>query len=270
MTKRLVLPLLALLLTAACTQQDAAAPAAPADAPAAATAPAAEATAPATDAATPATGEAPAVDPAAQAAAAQAAAAAASAPPPVEGQDYVKIQGGQPFIPDGKIEVVEVFGYTCPHCATFQPLVNAFKSGLPADVRFTYVAAPFGGYWVPYAKAFYAAEQLGVVDRTHDAVFRAIHLERTLPIQPLPTDEQIAAFYGKQGVDAKQFASTMGSFAINGKLSRATQFIQRSGVDSTPTLVVNGKYRVTGKSPEDNLRIANQLVAQERAAAAKP
>ena len=62
----------------------------------------------------------------------------------------------------------------------------------------------------------------------------------------------------------------MDSFAINGKMNRATQFIQRSGVESTPTLVVNGKYRITGKSPEDNLRIANQLVAQERAAAAKP
>jgi thiol:disulfide interchange protein DsbA len=265
-TKRLVLPLLALLLTAACTQQEPAAPAA--DAPAAATAPATGAAA--TPAAAPATGDVPAVDPAAKAAAQAALDAAASAPAPVEGADYVKIQGGQPFIPDGKIEVVEVFGYTCPHCASFQPLVNAFKSVQPADVRFTYVAAPFGGYWVPYAKAFYAAEQLGVVDRTHDAMFRAIHLERTLPVQPLPTDEQIAAFYGKQGVDAKQFASTMGSFAINGKLSRATQFIQRSGVDSTPTLVVNGKYRITGKSPEDNLRIANQLVAQERAAAAKP
>ena len=268
MIKRLAIPLLTLLLATACTKQDeTAAPAADAAAPT-------TATAPATDAAATPAAEAPPADPAAEAAAKaaaeQAAAAAASGPAPVEGKDYVVIQGGQPFMPDGKIEVVEVFGYTCPHCATFQPMVNAFKAGLPQDVRFTYVAAPFGGYWVPYAKAFYAAEGMGLLDKTHDAMFRAIHLERTLPVQPLPTNEQIAAFYAKHGADPKQFASTMGSFAINGKLARATQFIQRSGVESTPTLVVNGKYRITGQSPEDNLRIANQLVAQERAAAAKP
>ena len=90
----------------------------------------------------------------------------------VAGQDYELIPNGQPFEPlDGKVEVVEVFNYVCPACAMFQPLVNAWKPRLGADVRFTYVPAPFGPRWDPYVRAYYAAESMGVVDRTHDAVF---------------------------------------------------------------------------------------------------
>ncbi|WP_147674854.1 thiol:disulfide interchange protein DsbA/DsbL, partial [Vulcaniibacterium tengchongense] len=196
--------------------------------------------------------------------------AAAPTPPqgpaPVAGTDYVEIPGGQPYEPaNGKIEVVEVFGYTCPHCAHFEPLVEAWRARQPADVKFIALAAPFGGYWEPYAKAFFAAQALGVQERSHKAVFDAIHVQRTLPVQPLPSNEQIGAFYAQYGVDAKQFANTMASFAVGAKMKRAQQFIMRSGIDATPTLVVNGKYRITGKSFEDTLRIADHLVAQERA-----
>jgi thiol:disulfide interchange protein DsbA len=258
MTPRLALPLLALLFAVACNRTGQA-PAAttPADTAAATPVPA-----------MPAASEAPPVDPAVQGAVAAAVAAAASGAAPVAGTDYVEIAGGQPFDPlNGKIEVAEIFGYTCPHCAEFQELVNAWKPSLPPEVRFTYVPAPFGGYWEPYAKAYYAAEAMGVQAKTHDAVFRAIHFDRSLPVQPLPTNEQIGAFYANYGVNAAEFASTMSSFAINAKLNRAKQFITRSfGSDtpSTPTLVINGKYRITGKSFEDNLRIAQQLIAQER------
>lgn len=192
-----------------------------------------------------------------------------SGPAPVAGTDYVEIPGGQPFQPGtGKIEVAEAFGYTCPHCASFEPLVAAWKAKLPADVQFVRVAAPFGGYWVPYAKAFYTAESMGLLEASHDAMFRAIHIDQSLPVQPLPTDEQLATFYAQFGADPKQFASTMSSFAIDAKLKRAQQFLVRSGVESTPVLVVDGKYRVTGKSFEEILRITDHLVAQERAARA--
>ncbi|WP_052101486.1 thiol:disulfide interchange protein DsbA/DsbL [Novilysobacter arseniciresistens] len=189
-------------------------------------------------------------------------------PAPVAGQDYVVIPGGSQFTPGDDIEVVEVFGYTCPHCATFEPLVSSWAAKLPADVGFEPVAAAFGGYWEPYAKAFYAAQAMGVAEQSHDAVFKAIHVDRSLPVQPLPTDEQIGQFYAQFGVDPKQFASTMSSFAVKAKLNQAGQFLQRSGVDSTPVLIVDGKYRVTGRSHEENLRIAEHLVAMERAAGA--
>ena len=85
-----------------------------------------------------------------------------SGPAPVEGTDYLVIDGGQPIQPaTGKIEVAEVFGYVCPACAAFQPLVGPWKAGLPSDVNFVYVPAMFGGTWDDYARAFYAAEQVG-------------------------------------------------------------------------------------------------------------
>src|SRR5688572_21042657 len=188
----------------------------------------------------------------APAAAQPAAAAPASAPvaadapafTPVAGQHYVEIADPQPFQPlDGQIEVVEVFGYTCPACASFEPLVSAWKQRQPDDVRVSMLAAPFGGYWQPYAKAFYAAESMDLVDATHKPMFEAVHRERSLPAQGV-TNDALADFYAGHGADAARFAQTMESFAVSGQMRRALQFTQRTGVDATPTMIVNGKYRV--------------------------
>jgi thiol:disulfide interchange protein DsbA len=255
--------LLSLLIPlAACTQQsetpapaaatEAAAPAAPATTPEATPAPAAETSAPAAEAAAePAPAATPDVP---------------VGPAPVAGVDYVEIAGGQPFEPaSGRIEVAEVFSYTCPHCASFEPMVLSWRGKQPADVKFTPVAGLFGGNPLPFAKAYYAAESLGLLGKTHEAVFRAIHIDHSLAMQGADADT-ISAFYGKFGVDPAQFASTMASFAVDAKMKRANQFIQRSGVEGTPSVVIDGKYRVLGKTLEDTLRITTHLVAKERAA----
>ena len=192
-------------------------------------------------------------------------------PEPEAGTDYVAIDGGQPIQPaTGKIEVAEVFNYVCPACARFQPLVSSWKAGLPSDVNFVYVPALFGGVWDNYARAFYAAEALGVQEKTHDAMYAAIHVEHALKGE-LGQDsiEDIAGFYARHGVDAKTFADTMGSFSVVAKANRAKQFALRSKITGTPSLIVNGKYLVKGKSYEDMLRIADHLIARERAANAK-
>ena len=196
---------------------------------------------------------------------------AADKPAPLEeGTDYVVIDGGKPFTAPvkGKVEVVEVFGYTCPHCARFQPKVSAWKKKRTAQVNFVPLAAPFGSYWTPYAKAFYAAQTLGAMDKTHDAMFLALHTDGTLPIHNATPDE-IAAFYARYGVDTQQFLTAFDSPQVQQRMDDALAFIQRSGVDGTPTLVVAGKYRVTGMTLDETLRIADQLVARERAAVAK-
>src|SRR5690606_2214510 len=132
---------------------------------AAASAAAAEgATVPADDAAV-APERAPVPDPAANAAAAEEAASS-----PVPGVGYDLIKGGQPYEPlNGKIEVVEVFNYICPACARFEPMFSAWKARAPADVRVTYVAADFNEQWSPYARAFFVADSLGLVNRSHTA-----------------------------------------------------------------------------------------------------
>lgn len=199
---------------------------------------------------------------------AEAAAQAQTAPPPVAGVDYTVIQDGQPFQPTpGKVEVVEVFGYVCPACYGFQPIVEAWKQSLPADVQLHYLPANFGGVWDTYAQAFYAAQALGVQDDAHNAVYRAIHVDRSLKGERgADKPEEIAAFYGHYGVDPKQFQDTMQSFAVQSNMNRGKQFAMRSQVQATPTLVINGKYLVQGDTRADQLRIANQLIAMEREA----
>ncbi|MEG3790574.1 thiol:disulfide interchange protein DsbA/DsbL [Lysobacter sp. CCNWLW3] len=193
------------------------------------------------------------------------AAGQAAAPAPEAGRDYELIDGGRPYAPvRGKIEVVEVFGYTCPHCAHAQPAIDAWKAKLPKDVNFVAVAAPFGGYWQPYAKAYYTAESMGLVAKTHQAVFKALHDERSLPISNA-SPQEIASFYARYGADADKFAAAMDSKPIEAKLDSARDFLTRSGVEGTPSIIVAGKYRIIGGSSfEDVLRIADQLIAQER------
>lgn len=263
MKLRLALTLLASLALAAC------APKPPETTPAAEPAPAAESTPAPTAEATPAT-------PAPAAEAAEAAPEAPRPPPTpytgpalVPGVDYVEIPGGQPFEPlAGKIEVVEFFNYICPACYSFKASFEKWGARQPADVRVTLVPATFRADFATYAKVYYAAEALGVARRSHDAVYQAIHLQRTLPGEGDQIDEdKIAAFFAPYGVDAATFKNTMNSFAMAGKLNRAKQFMTRSRIESTPSLIVNGKYLVKGRSWEDMLRIADGLIAQERAAA---
>ena len=283
MTKRLFAPLFLSVLLVACggaeppVAADAAATAAtPADTAAPAIDEPAVSGEPAADASD-ATGDEPAgeavdaapadaaVDPAAEAAVAAAAQAAQQGPALVPGTDYVEIPGGQPFAPlDGQVEVVEVFAYSCGHCAAFDPLVGAWKKRLAPDVRFTMLPAVFYEQ-DNFPKAFFAAESIGAIDRVHTPLFNAMHIERSL--RPNASADDIIAFMARHGADAGQLRGTIDSFAVNAKIARTKQFIVRSGIDATPTVVVNGKYRVRGRSLEDILRITDQLVARERAAA---
>jgi len=192
--------------------------------------------------------------------------AAPAGPAPEAGVDYVEIEGGKPFAAvKGKVEVVEVFGYTCPHCAHFEPQVAAWRAKQPADVNFVPLAAPFGGYWNPYAQAFYTAQSMKLLGKTHEAMFSALHEQHRLPIQNASTDE-IAGFYAQYGANRQAFAAAMAGPATAKAMERAKAFIMAAGVDGTPSLVVAGKYRVTTqKGFDDMLRVADHLVARERA-----
>ena len=233
-------------IAAAAASQNGGSPSTPADASTAAATPAADGTA------------APAPGP-------------ANAGGLVAGTDYAEIQNGQPYQPlNGKVEVVEVFNFICPACNAFEPTFETWKAKLPADVRVTYVPAAFGPQWQPYAQAYLVAEQMGLDAKSHTAMFNAIHASHALPGEGQPPNEAaIGQFYAKYGADPKQFVDAMHSFATDAKLNRAKQFMLATGVQGTPTLIINGKYRVIGKSFDDMLRIADGLIARERGGAAK-
>lgn len=179
------------------------------------------------------------------------------------GRDYDIIRGGQPFSTASGVEVAEVFAYWCGACAQFEPLVNAWKARLPADVTFVHVPAVFNPQ-DNFPRAFYATQAMGIYDKTHPALFRAIHIERSLAQNA--NADAIAAFLAKHGTTAQEAKSTMDSFAVNANLGRARQFAMRSGVQATPTLIVNGRYRVASAQFERQLEVASLLIAHERAA----
>lgn len=180
----------------------------------------------------------------------------------VAGQDYVLIENGQTWQPlAGKIEVAEVFAYACGHCARFQPLVDAWKRKLPANVRLSYVPLPYSKD-DPFARGFFAAQAAGALDKTHAATFVAVHDKRTLASNP--SIDEMAAFYAQYGLRAAKMKAAMEAPALADRLAAARQFAVRNGVEGTPSLIVNGRYRVQGDSLQELLDNADALIAQLR------
>jgi len=285
MSRRLTLALLFLLPLAACGRSEAPATGS-ADVAAPATVAAAEApAAPATTTVASATSAAPAAAATSEVATAATATVATAASPDVPapvapavddpnaprlGIDYFVLPTPQPTYGQGKIEVAEVFSYACIHCAQFQPSVDIWLKKLPSDVRYEYVPAVFQEVWENFARAYFAAKILGVQERTHDAVFKAVHIDHAVKE---PTPEGIADWYATQGVDRTKFLDTMNSFGVTAMVNRAKQFALRTGVNGTPTIIVAGKYRVEVNSERGfagMLATVDYLLARERSLSATP
>jgi len=195
------------------------------------------------------------------------AATAAPAADLVPGVDYAEIENGLPYAPlAGKVEVVEVFGYTCPHCAHFEPMLEAWVAKLPRSVRFTPVPATFGGNWDAYARAYLAADELGVAKRSHAAMFQALHVTQSLPLQNV-SPQELAQFYAGYGVDPERYITALKSDAVQMRMKAAQAFVAREQVPGTPALIVNGRYLVRGANFEQLLRNADTLIARELAGA---
>jgi thiol:disulfide interchange protein DsbA len=194
--------------------------------------------------------------------------AAAAPPAPVEGEDYQVIDGGQPYQPlAGRVEVAEVFGYPCPHCAHFEPVIEAWVAKLPPKANFVPVPADFRDDWIPYARAYFAAQALGVAKRSHQAMYDALHVEQSLPMSDA-APEEIASFYQRYGIAPARFVAAFKAPSVDAQMKHAREFVVRSQVDGTPTLIVAGRYRVTADSRDKQLATARWLVDREIAKAA--
>jgi len=189
------------------------------------------------------------------------------------GVDYEVLPTPQPTYGQGKgkIEVAEVFSYACIHCSEFQPLVDAWLKNLPGDVRYEYVPAVFQPVWEHFARGFLAAKVLGVQPRTHDLVFKAVHEEHVFKTGSL---EEIADWYSSHDIKRDKFLATMTGPQVDAMLAHAKDFALRTGIQYTPTLIIDGKYRLnvqTDRGFEGLLRTADFVIAQERqAGAAQP
>ena len=191
--------------------------------------------------------------------------AQAQARRPEAGTDYLVLDKRAAVeAPAGKVEVVEFFWYSCPHCNGFEPALDAWIKRLPKDVAVRRVPVAFRDENVPQQRLFYALEAMGLVEKLHAKVFAAIHVEK----QTLAKPELIADWVAKQGVDKAKFLEQFNSFSVSAKASRAVQLQNAYKVEGVPALGIAGRFYTDGtlsKSMERGLQITDFLVAEIRA-----
>jgi thiol:disulfide interchange protein DsbA len=183
---------------------------------------------------------------------------------PQEGKDFRALGKAAPVdAPAGKIEVVEFFWYSCPHCNVFEPKLVSWSKKLPADVVLRRVPVAFRDDFVPQQRLYYVLEAMGRVDDLHPKVFHAIHAEK----QPTNREDLILAFAEKNGLDKAKFQELYNSFAVSAKARRAKQLQDQYEVDGVPALGIAGRWytdaTMTGNM-DRALAVAEYLVAEAR------
>ena len=180
------------------------------------------------------------------------------------GRDFLPLE--RPVATDvgaGKVEVIEFFWYSCPHCNAFEPTFAQWVKNAPKDVVVRRVPVAFREDFAPQQRLFYALEALDLLDKLHAKVFHAVHVERL----PLNTDAMILSWTEKQGVDAKKFTEAYRSFGVASKVKRAVQLQNDFRVEGVPSLGVAGRYYTDGSiagSMGRALQVTEYLIGQAR------
>ncbi len=167
-----------------------------------------------------------------------------------------------------KIEVNEVFSYTCGHCFNFETVLHPWSKNLAADVDFQQTPAVWQSSLEPFARAYYSAVMLNVLDQTHMTIFEALHVKK----QPLRSEEDFAAIFDAAGVDGLRFSKAYNSFGMTSMVNQAKARVRGYRVQGTPEVIVNGKYRVSSRNAggfDGMLNVADFLIEKERSAKAK-
>lgn len=161
-----------------------------------------------------------------------------------------------------KVEVLELFWYGCPHCYAFEPQLQEWLKNKADYIEFVRVPAVFAQNWEVHARAFYAAQQLGVLDKLNEPVFDAIHKEG----RKLGSQEEVTQFFADKGVSAEDFKKAYNSFDVDTKTRRAIALTREYGITGVPALIVNGKYRSSAQEAGDFatlLKLVDYLAAKE-------
>ncbi|MFO1389690.1 thiol:disulfide interchange protein DsbA/DsbL [Cellvibrio sp.] len=178
-----------------------------------------------------------------------------------EGKDYVVLSERVTPADPSKIEVAEVFSYLCSHCYHFEPLLTAWAKKQPADVQLVQTHASFNQNWPIYQRAYYTILALGVKDKVQDAVFNSVFVGQ----KQMLTAEAWADFLSLYGVDKQKTLSTYNSFGVNSQIKQADARVRDFKVSATPTVVVDGRFKVAVSKHEDMLRVTQSLVDKVRA-----
>lgn len=182
----------------------------------------------------------------------------------VAGKDYLKLDRPVPTETEaGKIELIEFFWYSCPHCNAFEPTFAEWVKNAPKDVVVRRIPVAFRDDFAPQQRLFFTLEAMGLLDKMHGKVFQAVHGERL----PLNTEASIQTWIEKQGVDKTKFADTYKSFGVASKVKRAVQLQNDFKIEGVPSLGVAGKFYIDGSlagSMERALQVTESLLAQVR------
>jgi len=157
---------------------------------------------------------------------------------PEAGTDYMVLENPQAVETGDRIEVIEFFQYSCPHCFAFTPDLEAWRKRLAPDVAYVRVPVAFDASRQPHSQIYYALEALGRLDDMHDKVFNAIHVAH----RHLMDANEIADFMAENGIKRDQWLATYNSFTVVSKANRAVQIWQSYKIDGTPTLGIEGRY----------------------------
>jgi thiol:disulfide interchange protein DsbA len=175
------------------------------------------------------------------------------------GKDYTVLTNPQPTHTGSKVEVIEFFFYGCSHCYRLNPLIGDWEKKAPKDVELVYVPAIFNPTWEVSARTFYALESLGVRKQLHNDLFNAWNSNIELV-----DEESTEKFLAGHGVDPQKFRDAYNSFSMQSNVMRARQQGQVFGIRGTPTLIVDGKYLITGLVPQETIRVLTELVDKAR------
>ena len=183
---------------------------------------------------------------------------------PKEQKDYTLVKPAQPTEGGNKIEVLEFFQYTCPHCASYDPILAGWRKTLPADVEYRRNPIAWNDQTLPHVKIYYALEALKKIEDLHGKVFRAVQVDR----RPLLKTDEIADFMGANGIDRKQWLDTYNSFTVATRASRASQVWKAYKVDGTPAMAIDGRFMTAPHmvgTREGSLPVMDFLIQRARA-----
>ncbi len=185
---------------------------------------------------------------------------------PEEGTEYLTLDKRvNSEAPQGKVEVIEFFWYSCPHCNAFEPRLEAWIKKQPADVVVRRVPVAFRDDFVPQQRLFYTLEAMGKLDELHGKVFQTIHANR----EPINREDSIVAWAGKQGLDTAKFKELYNSFSVSGKARRATQLQEAFQVQGVPAIGIAGRFYTDGTlagNMDRVLQVTDYLIAEARKA----
>jgi thiol:disulfide interchange protein DsbA len=157
---------------------------------------------------------------------------------------YTLIEGA-PAVSGDTMMLEEAFSYLCTHCNTFEPYVKSWTQRKPDSVEFRRIPVGFGREsWMLYARGYVTAQMMSVSDEAHSALMDRIWKEKRI----IRSMDELATFYSQFGLDKEKFLSTSRSFAVDGMLRKNDSLIKSYGIRGTPSMVLNGKYRISGSA----------------------